>query len=187
MPGCRLESNCYTPGQILASYRRDIDHSTMRWTGGGGSVNLKVNRKPLRERQIYHDMTMCADLGTCQHKLALYYLQVGKDMPAKDEFAKLPNRPQVLAALTTIDQLLKQGRAVPPRFMQPITHKNVKLWEIKAPQRGNQISRLLAYRESGWSMFLAFAREKKSQTLRDSWKETACDRIKRALKEDDAL
>lgn len=117
----------------------------------------------------------------------MYYLQVGDDLPAKGEFEKLPNKPRVLAALTMIDQFLKQGRRVPSSFMQLITHKNVKIWEIKAPQRGKQISRLLAYRESDWTMFLAFARQKKSQELQDSWKDVASDRIKRALNEDGAL
>jgi len=151
------------------------------------SVNLKVNRMPRHERQIYHDPEMCSDMGVCSHKLALYYLQVGRDLPAKSEYEKLPNRTKILATLTMIDELLRHDRTVPSRFMQPIVYKNVRLWEIKAPQRGSQISRLLAYRENGWNMFLAFAREKKSQELQDSWKGAACDRIKRALNEDGAL
>lgn len=108
-------------------------------------------------------------------------------MPAKDEYEKLPNRPQIVAALTFIDNFLNDGLPVPKRFMQSFTHRGVKLWEIKAPQRGKLISRLLAYCESDWNMFLAFARQKKTQELPDSWKDTASDRIKRALSEGGSL
>lgn len=143
-----------------------------------------MNRKPLAERQIYHDIDTCV---TCRHKLAVYYLQVGNDLPAKDEYEKLPNRPQVIAALTVIDTLLMEGFPIPKNRAESFNHKGIKLWEIKAPQRGKMISRLLAYRESEWNMFVALARQKKSQELRDSWKDTASDRVKRALSEGGSL
>ena len=76
-----------------------------------------------------------------------------------------------------------QKRPVPKTFMESFTEGGIKLWEIKAPQRGKNISRLLVYRESGWNMFVALARAKKSQGIPPAWKKTACDRVKGALRE----
>lgn len=56
-----------------------------------------------------------------------------------------------------------------------------------APQRGKNISRLLAYRESDWNLFVALARAKKSQTLPTPWKKVACNRVKDALREGGSL
>lgn len=161
--------------------------SAQRWTVCGGSVNLKVNRESRESRQIYHNIKVCPNSGECGHKLSLYYLQTGTNMPAKREFAKLPNSPEVSAALTMIDRLLMQGRPVPKTFMERITYRKVKMWEIKAPQRGSQISRLLTYSERDYVMFLALARQKKAQKLPPAWLKTAYDRIVAALQEGDML
>jgi hypothetical protein len=117
----------------------------------------------------------------------MYWLEVGGATPAKDEYQELPNRPQVLAALRTIDSLLAMKRPVPRVFMESFTEGGVKLWEIKAPQRGKVISRLLAYRESDWNMFVAFAKSKKSNELPLSWKRTASARVRNALREGEPL
>lgn len=177
-----------------ATLRFDLWHgcahvtvSAQGWTVYGGSVNLKVNREPRASRQIYHNGQICEDFNKCSHLFSLYYLQVGQNMPAQREFDKLPNRPDVLGALNMIDQLLTQGRPVPKAFMERIAHKSVKMWEIKAPQRGTQISRLLAYSERDWTMFLALAREKKTNKLPSGWLKTAYERITAALQEGGTL
>jgi hypothetical protein len=143
-----------------------------------GRVNLKVNRTSRRNRQVYPDRDSKDD-----HALYVYWLEVGGTTPAEEEYRQLPNIPQVLGALTMIDSMLSQKRPVPKTFMESFTEAGVKLWEIKAPQRGKNISRLLAYRERDWSMFVALARAKKSQELPSAWKRTACDRVKGALRE----
>ena len=114
----------------------------------------------------------------------VYWLEVGGKTPAKDEFEQLPNVQQIFSALTTIDSLLMENRNVPKIFMESFTENNTKLLEIKAPQRGKMISRLLAYRESDWNIFVAFfARTKKSQDLPPPWKKVAADRVRNALNE----
>jgi hypothetical protein len=145
-----------------------------------GRVNLKVNRTPREHRQVYPDPSR-EDVG--RHKLMVYWLEVGGKTPAKDEFEQLPNVPKIFAALATIDSLLLENRNVPKIFMESFTENNIKLLEIKAPQRGKMISRLLAYRESEWNIFVAFAQAKKSQDLPAPWKKVAADRVKNALNE----
>jgi hypothetical protein len=145
-----------------------------------GRVNLKVNRTPREHRQLYPDPGR-KDPGP--HKLTVYWLEVGGSTPAKDEFGQLPNAPKVVATLTMIDTFLLQGRNVPKTFMESFVEGDVKLLEIKAPQRGKMISRLLAYRESDWTIFVALAKVKKSQDLPLAWKRLAADRISRALNE----
>lgn len=145
-----------------------------------GRVNLKVNRTPRLDRQLYPDPRV---VGREVHVLAMYWLEVGGATPAKDEYERLPNRPQVLAALKTIDSLLMEKRPVPKVFVESFTESGVKLWEIKAPQRGKVISRLLAYRESDWNMFVAFAQSKKSNELPLPWKRSASARVRNALRE----
>ena len=149
-----------------------------------GRVNLKVNHSPRRDRQLYPDPNAESNE---HHALAVYLLEVGGSTPAKDDYDKLPNRPQILAAFTMIDKLLKQGMLVPTTFMESFVEGGIKLWEIKAPQRGRNISRLLAYREKDWNLFVAFARAKKSQQLPPTWKKTARERVRNALAEGEPL
>lgn len=137
-----------------------------------------MNRTSRHDRQVYPD-----EDGKDEHALYVYWLEVGGTTPAKEEYSQLPNIPQVLGALTMIDSMLSQKRPVPKTFMESFTEAGIKLWEIKAPQRGKNISRLLAYRESNWNMFVALARAKKSQEIPPAWKKTACDRVKSALRE----
>ena len=127
-----------------------------------GRVNLKVNRTRRVHRQVYPDPNREDDGG---HKLMVYWLEIGGSTPAKDEFKELPNIPKILSALTMIDSFLMENRPVPKVFMESFTEGNIKLLEIKAPQRGKMISRLLAYQESDWNIFIALARNKKSQDL----------------------
>ena len=146
-----------------------------------GTVNLKVNHSSRRDRQLYPDPD--AESKKDRHVLAAYWLEVGGSTPAKDEYVKLPNIPQVLSALTMIDNFLMQGKPIPKTFMESFTEGGTKILEIKAPQRGTRISRLLAYRESEWNIFIALAREKKSNQLPPGWKKTAHERIRDALAE----
>jgi hypothetical protein len=145
-----------------------------------GRVNLKVNRTPRRHRQLYPNPSSGAGQG---HKLAVFWLEVGGVRPAEAEYETLSNHVQVLAALTAIDVLLMQNRPVPKSRWESFTEGGIKLWEIKAPPRGKNISRLLAYRESDWNMFVAFAGAKKSQDLPSPWKRKARDRVRDALSE----
>ena len=115
--------------------------------------------------------------------LAVYWLEVDEHTPARDEYLSIPNKPQVLAALTTIDNLLCNHRPVPKRRWESFICSNIRLYEIKAPPVGRSITRLLAYRESDWNMFVALVRQKKSQSLPEPWKTVAADRVKRALAE----
>lgn len=132
------------------------------------------------DRQLYPDSK--SGSGS-DHVLTVYFLEVGGATPAKADFESLHNRVQVLAALKAIDSMLAQNRPVPKSKMESFEVEGIKIYEIKAPAHGRRISRLFMYRESDWDMFLLFAGEKKSQELPPSWKRTACNRVKNALKE----
>lgn len=142
-------------------------------------VALEVNRSPRRSRQLYPPATGGAGPGV----LKVYWLEVGGVTPAKSDYDAWGSKPQVLAALTMIDQLVSSGIPVPKSKVESFVHDKVKLVEIKAPPRGKSIFRLLAYREKDWDVFVAFAREKKTQSLPGNWKATAASRVKQALAE----
>jgi hypothetical protein len=140
-----------------------------------------VNRSPRKDRQLYPDPN--GESGA-PHVLVVYWLEVDGKTPAKDEYAKIKNQPQVMAALTAMDQLLQSDRRIiPTTIMETFTHRGIKLIEIKAPKTGKLITRMLAYRDSNWVLFVAFVRQKKSQSLPDDWKDTAANRIKRSRDE----
>jgi hypothetical protein len=139
-----------------------------------------VNRSPRDARRLYPDPT---GNQAAYGPLRVYWLEVNGATAARSDYEAWPNKPQVLAALTMIDRLLAGSILIPKNKMESLVQDGIKMYEIKAPPRGRQIYRLLAYRESEWDLFVAFAKEKKTQELPDSWKETAANRIRAALRE----
>lgn len=51
------------------------------------------------------------------------------------------------------------------------------LWEVRAPVRGNRIYRALCFNPRGYDLYVAFASEKKSQSLPNQWIELAATRV----------
>jgi len=103
--------------------------------------------------------------------------------PARRDYEKYDQKPRVLAALTILDMTLGQDSTGRSSKLETFVHRGVRLWEIKAPERGSRIFRLLAYRESDWDLFVAFAKEKRSQQIPAQWKDTAASRVKAAQDE----
>jgi hypothetical protein len=90
-----------------------------------------------------------------------------------------------MAKLTMIDRILADnpGAILTKNQLESFEYDGIKLIEIKAPPRGKQIFRLLAYREKDWDLFVAVADVKRSTALPAGWKDTAANRVKDALKE----
>jgi hypothetical protein len=139
-----------------------------------------MNRTSRDSRRLYPD-----PVGALRAvgPLSVYWLEVNGTTPARETYEKRAKKPQVLAALTAIDYLLAGRVPVPRTKMESFTKNGIKLYEIKAPPTGKQIFRLLAYRESDWNMFVAYANIKRSQSLPEDWKTVAASRIRDALKE----
>ena len=132
--------------------------------------NLRVNI-PKSDRELF--------VG---EELAVYWLALPDNtLPAKKEYEEEVDDTKVQATLAVIDQLALNNEPVPSTRIEKITHKRVSLWEVKAPQRGTRIYRLLCHRNQRWELYVALAREKRGQDLPASWKDTAVDRIKRSL------
>lgn len=90
---------------------------------------------------------------------------------------------KLLAAFEAGDaQLLSPARRMRRERAEPLgKHEGGRVWEWKGPKRGKQIYRALAYNPHGYTMYVAFAAEKKSQDLPSHWIDTARDRITRAI------
>lgn len=132
--------------------------------------NLTVNI-PKGERELF-----------AGDRLAVYWLAMPDNtLPAKKEYEEEVDDTKVQATLAVIDQLALNNEPIPSTRIEKITHRRESLWEVKAPQRGTRIYRLLCYRHQRWEFYVALAREKRSQELPKSWKDAAADRIKCSL------
>lgn len=139
-----------------------------------GKVSLQANRRPRAERLLFPDSPAAASV------LKVYWLEVNDTLPGQKEFMAECNRTLVLGQLAAIDRLLGSGGPPPTRFLTKITHRNVDIWEIKTPPSGKDIYRLLAVRETGWTLFVATARKKTTQRLPSEWLDVAARRIRDA-------
>ena len=126
---------------------------------------------PLEERIVFRGATLCV----------YWLLTPPASMPARKEYAKQVDDAEARAAMQAIDEFLTEGEKVPKTLLEKWDHKGVVVWEIKAPQTGKIINRLLCHRGSNWDLFVALARQKGSQVIELSWKETTAIRIKRSL------
>lgn len=116
-------------------------------------------------------------------KLVVYWLALpGDTLPSKKEYAREIDESDAEASFRAIDRLVSQEQPVPRNFMSPIkVDKSLKLWEIRAPHRGREIGRLLAYRDRDWDLYLGLCGKKKSQELPKQWIDTASQRVRRSL------
>lgn len=105
------------------------------------------------------------------------------DKAAAKEWNEDVDQGKLLAAFEAGDaQLLSPTRRLRKERAEPLgKHEGGQVWEWKGPQRGKQIYRVLAYNPHGYTMYVAFAAEKKSQSLPSNWIDTARNRITRAV------
>ena len=143
-------------------------------------VRFTVNRSPRDSRRLYPDPT---GVQGAVGPLRVYWLEVNGTTPARQEYEKYKVKPRLAAALTNIDTLLAAKIRVPQSKMETVSKSGIRLWEIKVPPRGRQIFRFFAYQENDWDLFVAYVVMKKSQGLREGWKELAASRVKHALEE----
>lgn len=138
---------------------------------GRNLVNLKVNL-PKEKRTLF--------VGNVLH---VYWLALpGDTLPGNKEYVKEVDPVEVQAALKAMDDLLAAGERVPSTLMTSWEHKKTKVHEVKAPQRGREIYRLLCHRSDDWNLYVALARQKKTQAIPKAWKDTAVARIKKSMK-----
>ncbi len=134
------------------------------------SFSLRVNI-PKTDRELF--------VGDC---LAVYWLALpGNRLPAKKEYEATVDDYKVKAALSVIDMLALNNEPVPSHRIQKISWRGESLWEIKAPQKGARIYRLLCYRHERWEFYVALSGEKRTYELPEIWKDTAVERVKCSL------
>lgn len=103
-------------------------------------------------------------------------------MPAKKEYEQVIDPDDADGSFRAIDRFLEGGKPVPKTLIDPLQiGSGMKVWAIKAPQRGKVIGRIYCYRAGDWDLYAVMCKRKRDQTVRDEWKKTMRERIRRSL------
>lgn len=115
--------------------------------------------------------------------LNVYWLALpGDSLPAKKQYQKKIDPDEALASFRAIDRIMAERGMAPKTLLEKENlGGGVGAWVIKAPQRGTVIGRLICHKGQDWNLFVAYCGKKKTQTMPDSWKKTARDRIRESL------